>query len=60
MVDILHRVGMKSASVEDVYAALTTLEGLSGWWATDTKGRAEVGETLEFRFEPGGFDMKSH
>jgi uncharacterized protein YndB with AHSA1/START domain len=58
MVDILHRVGMKSASVEDVYAALTTLEGLSGWWATDTKGRAEVGETLRFRFEPGGFDMK--
>jgi uncharacterized protein YndB with AHSA1/START domain len=58
MVDILHRVGMKSASVEDVYAALTTLEGLSGWWATDTKGRAEVGETLEFRFERGGFDMR--
>ncbi len=39
MVDIHHRVGMKSASVDDVYAALTTLEGLSGWWATDTKGR---------------------
>ena len=58
MVDILHRVGMKSASLDDVYAALTTLEGLSGWWATDTKGRAEVGGTLEFRFEPGGFDMK--
>lgn len=49
---------MKSASVDDVYAALTTLEGLSGWWATDTKGRAEVGGTLVFRFEPGGFDMK--
>ncbi|MDQ0619187.1 SRPBCC family protein [Arthrobacter globiformis] len=58
MVDILHRVGMKSASVDEVYAALTTLEGLSGWWATDTKGRAEVGGTLEFRFEPGGFDVK--
>ena len=38
MVDILHRVGMKSASADDVYAALTTIEGLSGWWATDTKG----------------------
>ncbi|MEP6760548.1 MAG: SRPBCC domain-containing protein [Sporichthyaceae bacterium] len=57
MVDILHRVGMKSASPEDVYAALTTLEGLSGWWATDTKGQTEVGGTLEFRFEPGGIDM---
>jgi uncharacterized protein YndB with AHSA1/START domain len=58
MVDILHRVGMKSASLEDVYAALTTLEGLSGWWATDTKGQPEVGGILEFRFEPGGMDMK--
>jgi uncharacterized protein YndB with AHSA1/START domain len=57
MVDILHRVGMKSASLEEVYAALTTIEGLSGWWATDTKGQSEVGGTLEFRFEPGGFDM---
>jgi uncharacterized protein YndB with AHSA1/START domain len=37
MVDILHRVGMKSASVAEVYEALTTVEGLSGWWATDTK-----------------------
>jgi uncharacterized protein YndB with AHSA1/START domain len=58
MVDILHRVGMKSASPDDVYAALTTLEGLSGWWATDTKGQTEVGGILRFRFEPGGFDMK--
>lgn len=57
MVDILHRVGMKSASLDEVYAALTTLEGLSGWWATDTKGQTEVGGILEFRFEPGGFDM---
>ena len=57
MVDILHRVGMKSASLDEVYAALTTIEGLSGWWATDTKGQPEVGGTLEFRFEPGGFDM---
>lgn len=58
MVDILHRVGMRSASTDDVYAALTTIEGLSRWWATDTKGQTEVGGILEFRFAPGGFDMK--
>ena len=58
MVDILHRVGMKSASPDEVYAALTTLEGLSGWWATDTKGQTEVGGTVEFRFELGPIDMK--
>lgn len=58
MVDILHRVGMRSASTDDVYAALTTTEGLSRWWATDTKGQTEVGGILEFRFAPGGFDIK--
>ncbi len=58
MLDILHRVGMQSKSVDDVYAALTTIEGLSGWWTRDTKGDTEVGGILEFRFAPGGFDMR--
>ncbi|MCW2794547.1 SRPBCC domain-containing protein [Nocardioides sp.] len=58
MVDILHRVGVESSSLDDVYEALTTLEGLSGWWAEDTKGQTEVGGVLEFRFAPGGFDIK--
>ena len=31
MVDILHRVGVKGASPEEVYDALTTVEGLAGW-----------------------------
>jgi uncharacterized protein YndB with AHSA1/START domain len=48
---------MESASVDRVYTALTTLEGLSGWWATDTTGDPQVGGTLKFRFGPGGFDM---
>ena len=48
---------MKSATVDDVYTAIATIDGLSNWWATDTKGQPEVGGTLEFRFEPGGFDM---
>jgi uncharacterized protein YndB with AHSA1/START domain len=38
MVDILHRVGIKSSPTE-VYAALTTVEGLSGWWVTNTQGK---------------------
>ncbi|MFF7941773.1 SRPBCC domain-containing protein [Nocardia gamkensis] len=58
MVDILHRVGIKSA-VADVYAALTTTEGLAGWWTTDTRGKgSDVGGVLEFRFGAGGFDMR--
>jgi uncharacterized protein YndB with AHSA1/START domain len=56
MVDILHRIGVTS-SPEDVYAALTTVDGLSSWWTQDTDGDGAVGGVLRFRFEPGGFDM---
>ena len=58
MVDILHRIGVRGSSPDDVYAALTTLEGLSGWWARDTTGVTDVGGVIAFRFVPGGFDMK--
>ena len=58
MVDILHRVGVKTSSPEPVYEALTTLEGLSKWWTDDTSGSTDVGGVIAFRFPPGGFDMK--
>jgi uncharacterized protein YndB with AHSA1/START domain len=58
MVDILHRVGVKTPTPEKVYEALTTVDGLAGWWTDDTKGSSEVGGVLEFRFPPGGFDME--
>ena len=58
MVDILHRIGIEKSSTDGVYRALTTLEGLSGWWARDTTGQTEVGGVIAFRFVPGGFDMK--
>jgi hypothetical protein len=58
MVDILHKVGVKTSSSSRVYDALTTLEGLGAWWTTDTRGKSDVGGVLQFRFEAGGFDMK--
>ena len=58
MVDILHKVGIKSASPDDVYQALITLKGLCGWWASDTQGESKTGGVLKFRFGNGGFDMK--
>jgi len=59
MPDILHRVGIKSSSLNDVYKALTTREGLSAWWTNDTQGESKVGGVLQFRFlEADGFDMK--
>ena len=56
MVDILHRVGVRDATPEKVYEALTTVDGLAGWWTTDT---SENDGVLQFRFPPvGGFDME--
>jgi uncharacterized protein YndB with AHSA1/START domain len=58
MVDILHRIGVKASSPEEVYNALTTISGLADWWTTDTRGQSAVGGVLEFRFPVGGFDME--
>jgi len=58
MLDILHKVGVKSSSPDAVYQALTTLEGLSAWWTSDTRGGSKVGGVLQFRFGAGGFDME--
>ena len=58
MVDILHKVGIKSSSLDDVYKALTTREGLAAWWTDDTQGESKVGGVLQFRFGAGGIDMK--
>src|SRR5580658_751846 len=59
MPDILHKVGIKASSLNDVYGALTTLDGLCGWWTSDTHGDSKTGGTIAFRFgDKGGFDMK--
>jgi uncharacterized protein YndB with AHSA1/START domain len=58
MPDILHKVGVKLSSANAAYKALTTLDGLSGWWTTNTTGDGKIGGVLAFRFGSGGFDMK--
>jgi hypothetical protein len=57
MVDILHKVGIEGSSADEVYSALTTLDGLAGWWTEDTTGATHVGGVIQFRFSAGGFDM---
>ena len=39
MVDILHRIGVESRPRTKVYDALTTIDGLSGWWTERHEGR---------------------
>jgi uncharacterized protein YndB with AHSA1/START domain len=49
MPDILHRVGI-DAPPERVFQALTTLDGLRGWWVADATGDADAGGTIDFGF----------
>ena len=58
MPNILHKVGIRSSSLAEVYKALTAIEGLSSWWTTTTEGQSKIGGILQFRFGNGGFDMK--
>ncbi|HEY1506076.1 MAG TPA: SRPBCC domain-containing protein [Stellaceae bacterium] len=58
MPDILHKVGIRSSSPNDVYKALAAIEDLSRWWTSDTRGDGKVGGVIQFRFGNGGFDMK--
>ncbi|MCC3765096.1 SRPBCC domain-containing protein [Glycomyces sp. TRM65418] len=58
MVDILHRVAFEGVAPEQAYDALTTLDGLAGWWTENTTGSTDVGGVISFKFERGEFDMK--
>lgn len=49
MPDILHRVGI-AARPDRVYQALTSVDGLRGWWTAETKGEPTRGGTIDFGF----------
>jgi uncharacterized protein YndB with AHSA1/START domain len=57
MPDILHKVGVK-APPNEAYKALSTLEGLAGWWTSDTRGDPNEGGVIAFHFGRGRVDMK--
>jgi len=63
MVDIVHRIGIK-APASKVYAALSTIDGIAGWWTEKTTGNSKVGGSFAVRFftpageEIGGFEME--
>jgi uncharacterized protein YndB with AHSA1/START domain len=49
LTDIVHRVGIK-APIADVYRALSTIDGLAGWWTRETTGTSAPGESINFEF----------
>jgi uncharacterized protein YndB with AHSA1/START domain len=57
MPDIIHRIGIHS-SAEQVYNALSTIEGLSNWWTEETFGEEKVGGKIEFTFRTDTGDVK--
>jgi len=51
---ITHRIGIK-APASQVYQALSTLEGLAGWWTEEVSGNPAIGGSIEFTFRtPSG------
>lgn len=52
MPDILHLIKIR-APHEKVYQALTTVEGIRGWWTREADLDAKVGGKGEFRFAQG-------
>ena len=63
MADIIHRVGIK-APISKVYAAVSTVEGVAGWWTQATAGVSKPGGAIDVRFhrptgeEIGGMTME--
>lgn len=57
MPNITHKIATP-VDADDLFDAISTLEGLRNWWTTDVEGSPEVGGTLAFRFGGGGPDME--
>lgn len=49
---IVHSIAIRSTP-ERLYAALTTQEGIAGWWAPQAKAEPKVGSVVEVGFDPG-------
>jgi uncharacterized protein YndB with AHSA1/START domain len=49
MVDIIHKIGIK-APLTQVYAALSSVAGVAGWWTRETSGDAKLGGTVNVLF----------
>ena len=57
MADIRHRVGI-GVSPDTTYQALSTTEGLSGWWTRKVEGDPAVGGRLRFLFGDDATEME--
>lgn len=57
MADIIHRIGIR-APLAKVYAAVSTVEGVAGWWTRETTGDSRPGGSMQARFrDPAGAEI---
>ena len=57
MSQMKHQVRI-NASTHTVYKALTTQEGLRGWWIGDSVAEARIGSIVEFTYGEGGTPLR--
>jgi uncharacterized protein YndB with AHSA1/START domain len=49
MVNIIHRIGI-NATIEKVYQAVSTINGIAGWWTKNTSGISGMGNNIIVQF----------
>src|SRR5436190_11185918 len=57
MVDIIHRIGIRS-SANEVYKAISTIDGLANWWTEEVEGNEQVDGKIKFTFRSDTGDIK--
>ncbi len=57
MVDIIHRIGIKSSPTQ-VYEAIASLKGLSHWWTEEVRGEEKPEGKIEFTFRTPTGELK--
>jgi uncharacterized protein YndB with AHSA1/START domain len=57
MVDIIHRIGIKSSPAK-VHEAVATVKGLAHWWTEEVRGEEKVGGRIEFTFRTPAGELK--
>lgn len=57
MINIIHRIGIRSAP-DQVYKALSTIDGLANWWTKEVEGEEQLNRTIKFTFRSAAGDIK--
>lgn len=57
MVNIIHRIGIRS-TLDNVYKAISTIEGLGNWWTKEVEGEAQLNGKNKFTFRSTTGDIK--